>query len=145
MKAIPFEVLEAGLIMQFGSPVGLETYNRIQDVIKRYPEYFPWENLYNSIDSEVHSAFEEEKSVLYYSFWPRQKLDMKPGEGLIGYMNRKTSERKDEPAKDLKTCLNEMFVEEPKKQREYEKQLKVLWNKHYKKYGLKWKSENVKR
>lgn len=41
--------------------VGSDTYEEIERIIAKYPEYFPWETKYNSIPKEVHEAYIKEK------------------------------------------------------------------------------------
>ena len=59
-KDIPSEVYEAMCIGSL-SIVGMELYNRYQEIVKKYPEHFPWETKYNSIPSEVHEAYAIER------------------------------------------------------------------------------------
>ncbi len=39
-KDIPHEVMLVWAIESTGQPVGMETYNKVQEIYKKYPEWF---------------------------------------------------------------------------------------------------------
>lgn len=134
----PKEVIEVFAHLMLKRPVGEETYKRLQETINKYPEYFPQQHIYNSIPKEVHQKYQEEKLNLYYSFYPPSGAGMKEGEGLVGYMDRIQEENKNKPQKSMKEVIVEIFETAPKIKKEYEKEKRKLWNKHYKKYKLRY-------
>ena len=139
LENIPFEVQKVWVYQSLNQPVGLELYKEIESIIKKYPQYFEWEHIYNSIPKEVHSKYSEEKLDLYYSFYPPSGKDMKEGEGLVAY-TRIASESNIKKS-TLEEILNYIFVTAPKIKKEYEKEKRKLWNKHYKRYNLKFRDE----
>ena len=136
LENIPNEVAWVWAIQMSKSPVGMETYNKVQDVIDRYPEWFQQEHVYRNIPQEVKDSFESEKDVLHLSFFPRKEMDIKPGEGIFNWMKRQ------EPVvllkKDAEESFRRVFVELPAKEKDYKKQLKQLHLKHFKKYKYKF-------
>lgn len=112
---------------------GTELYKKINEVIDKYPKYFPQEYIYKNIPQSVKDDFELEKHDLYKKHNPFY-LDIKEGEGLIGYMNRKDEENKNKPKESLLETLQNVF----KKDLEYNKELRLLHDKHFKKYGYKF-------
>jgi len=136
MKDIPFEVIEAQCLLFLKNPVGMETYKRVEDTVKKYPEYFPWETKYNSINKSVHENYDKELSVLFDSFYPRTPMDIKPGEGIVAWESRQKVVKWGEPvdfdelSKNLTNKLN--------KDSDFKIAKKILWDKHYKKYKLKY-------
>jgi hypothetical protein len=94
LNDVPFEVQKVWVYQHLSQPVGLELYKEIEATIERYPEYFQWEHTYNSIPQEVHSKYSEEKLNLYYIFYPPSDINIKQGEGLVGYMKRIDEENK---------------------------------------------------
>jgi hypothetical protein len=64
---------------------------------------------------------------------------MKEGEGLVAY-TRRASESNIKKS-TLEEILNYVFVTAPKIKKEYEKEKRKLWNKHYKRYNLKFRDE----
>ena len=139
LENIPFEVQKVWAYQSLNQSVGLELYREIEASIEKYPQYFQWEHTYNNIPKEVHSKYSEEKLDLYYSFYPPSGKDMKEGEGLVAYTRRaiKSNIKKS----TLEEILNYVFVTAPKIKKEYEKEKRKLWNKHYKRYNLKFRDE----
>jgi hypothetical protein len=137
LENLPYEVIEVIAYQMAKRPVGLETYNKIKETIDKYPQYFPWEHLYNSIPSEVHARYNAEELSLYYSFYPPSGGGMKQGEGIVAYASRLNEENKNKPTQSLEECIKDMFQASVKRKKQYEKEKKKLWDKHYKKYNLK--------
>lgn len=137
MKDLPVNVIEAMFHLSNGSQVGLETYKRVEETVKQYPEYFPWETKYNSIDSSVHEKYEEKLSSLFNSFFPPTPMDIQPGEGIYAWSMRmnEVSLKNQEP---FSTKTIKAFTDKINKQYEFKKAKEKLWNKHYKKYKLKY-------
>lgn len=131
MKNVPNDVLEAMVYLFNNQPVGQELYHKIENTIIKYPEYFPWETKYNSIDSSVHGLYDKEKSDIYYRFYPRKEF--KKGKGMIAYINRQQELSESLPKRPLEKILKEII----EKEENYKKVEKTLWNKHYKKHKLK--------
>lgn len=133
---IPSEVFVVFQLQKLGCPIGTETYNKCQEVIKKYPEHFPWEAKYNSIPQEVHDAYSKELMDEFKS-----KFDSIPkGDGL---MKSLVSEGASKPRlKNFGEALRDMdnmFKEQHRQAEERLKKSKQLWDKHYKKYNLKYR------
>jgi len=138
MKDTPFEVIEAQCYLWAKNPVGGDTYNRIVKTVEKYPEYFPWETKYNSIDESVHKAYENEKELLYKSFFPTTPMDIQPGEGIYAWSKRISAEV---ISYNKPVDWDELFKNIKNRQERHEdfsKAKKKLWIKHYKKFNLKY-------
>lgn len=134
----PKEVIEVFAHLMLKRPVGEETYKRIQETINKYPEYFPQQHIYNSIPKEVHSKYSEEKLNLYYSFYPKKDSDIKLGEGIYSWVRRQEPVPLKITNLDIQELAEKVFVTAPKIKKEYEKEKRKLWNKHYEKYKLRY-------
>lgn len=138
MKNLPTEVIEAQCLLWLKNPVGSDTYNRVVETVKKYPEHFPWETKYNSIDDSVHRAYEDEKELLFNSFFPPTPMDIQPGEGMYAYMQRQNAE--------VISCnkpvdwdeLSRNMQNKQKRDEDFSKAKQKLWIKHYKKFNLKY-------
>lgn len=130
---IPDDVLFAWGIKASCGGVGLETYQKLEDTIMRYPEYFPWERKHASIPKEVHNAYHAEK-------YPDGAITITKGMGILELIEC-SKEEDAEPKKPSvwsREYIDEFFeaLEEP-----YKKYVadKALWDKHYAKFGLEYK------
>jgi hypothetical protein len=142
---IPNEVAWV-LCVQMGQiPLGRDGYEKAQSIIEKYPEHFPWEHKYKSIPKEVHEAFEAEcypergKSVeslfddLEVGDSLREQVKNQKSAGVIP-----TKLTKD----DFVRMLDEMEEAERKRKEEEraeEVRVKKIWDKHYKRYNLKYR------
>lgn len=134
MKDLPANVIEAMFHLSNGSQVGLETYKCVEETVKQYPEYFPWETKYNSIDKSVHEKYEDELSLLFKSFFPPTPMDIQPGEGIYAWSKRVS----EESFKNKEPFSTKTITDKINKEYEFKKAKEKLWNKHYRKYKLKY-------
>lgn len=125
--------------------VGLETYNKVLEVYKKYPRYFPQEYKYHFVvPEEVHIEYRKERDELRDGFYPHKPLGVYEGEGLVAYCKR--MEKENSPAKigitreDIEN-LFKSIDDEAKKEDNYNKNLKKVWDKYYKKYGIRFERE----
>ncbi|MBC7845579.1 MAG: hypothetical protein H7Y10_03705 [Flavobacterium sp.] len=112
---------------------GLELYQKINSIIDKYPEYFPQEHIYKNIPQSVKDLFSSEKYELYKKNNPFYN-DIKEGEGLVAFIERKNQESINKPKENLIDVILRMNNDE----QEYQKQLEILHNKHFKSYGYKF-------
>lgn len=135
---IPSEVMWVATIKYSGIRVSIETYNKMNDIIDKYPQYFQWEHKYNSIPSEVHEAFDRE---CYPQRYEPIVFDSN-SEGILAQMNKQQPINMGEGFNLLE--LFEKYQENLNKEREAEiakeKRVKAIWKKHYSKYKLKYRS-----
>lgn len=130
----PSDVLEVWVLQSLNQPVGLSTYERMKATIKKYPEYFPWETLYNSIPDEVHNAY-------------RKEVDPTWGEPIDWEKYRNVKESppivlKPYEGGDIAKMFDELFEAENKRRDEElaeRKRRMKIWKKHYSKYGLDYR------
>jgi hypothetical protein len=143
VKGLPEDVKEYFTIMSVtGGTMGIDLYRRCEKIIEDNPEFFPWEHKYKSIPESVHKAYLDEK-------YPERgsPLVEEKSEAFIGLIptlkefgNVTKFNTTDTPLDEL---LGEVFslqdrsVEEKK---ERERANKSLWDKHYAKYGLPYRS-----
>lgn len=129
---MPLEVQEV-IAYSYVKYVGRETMERINTIIDKYPEWFPWEHKYKSIPKEVHDAYYKEK-------YPNP--DFKP---LVKGIYEQMKEQPRETTftiNSLREIFNRLFDDDNEKAllRQYKKQQdKELWDKHYSKYNLEYR------
>lgn len=133
---IPDEVMWAMII---GFPhgnvrlVGVSTLEKIREIQKKYPEWFPWETLYDSIPQEVHDAYRNEA----YPDWDKP-IEFS-GKGVLDSLKEKapvyTGEVDPNWLDNLLTGINKQ------NDAAFEEDLRLsrIWNKHYSKYKLKYR------
>lgn len=141
---IPHEVAWV-LCVQMGQiPIGMDQWEKVQAIIEKYPEHFPWEHRYKSIPQNVHDAFKAEcyperaKSV--------ESLfdELEDGIGLIEQVKNQTcATMSTKFTKDDFVRFLDIMDENEKKRKEEESveeiRARKIWDKHYKKYGLKYR------
>lgn len=134
LNDVPSEVQWACIILNTSHGVGLETYERLEQIVAKYPEYFPWEDKYNSIPKEVHQAYIKEK----YPDMDKPIVCTNSGEGIMSAINKDVFVYKQKTAEEIMQWFKDLaaMVKEDNDKEEKEKQ---LWDKHYSKYGLKYR------
>lgn len=142
---IPEDVLWVWNIQQTAEGVGLDTYNEMETIIMKYPEYFKWDHKYSAIPKEVHEAYRAERdfnaNIQYKKY--TEKANEAGFHGLlptIRYMaaQQETIEFPKEH-KSLPEMFKDLFVVGEKnrlKEIENRRVQKELWDKHYEPYGL---------
>ena len=136
MKDIPWPVMKVGIYQQ-QKYVSSDTYKDIQQTIKDYPEYFPWETLYNSIEQSVHDNYLKEEVLLSESFYPPSEPFKDISKGIWAHV--RSVEPYIHSKEAIDNAMEELFVNKPAKEKEYQKQLRQLWDKHYKQFNLKFR------
>ena len=142
----PNEVAWVRLLQATQMPIGKDSYEKAQAIIEKHPEHFPWEYKYKSIPKEVHEAFEAEcypeKGKSVESLFD----DLEVGDSLREQVKNQKSAGVI-PTKftqdDFLRLFDEMEEHERKRKEEErveEVRVKKIWDKHYKKYGLKYRS-----
>lgn len=139
METIPNEVLKVLALKIYKRCVGLEEYKEIKNTIDKYPQYFKWEHIYKNIPEEFHNKYETEERILFLSFYPPKESNRKEGEGIWSWIRRQEPAPSKITARDLQEVVEHVFVTAPKIKKEYEAAKIKLWNKHYKKYKLKYR------
>lgn len=139
VNKLPSEVVEVMMYALSKQAVGLQTYKRLEATIEKYPEYFPWEHIYNNIPSQVHIDYMEQERLLFLSFYPLKESDIKGGEGIWSWVRRQGHPPSKITKEDLQELANQVFVVALKIKKEYETAKIKLWGKHYKKYKLKYR------
>lgn len=135
---IPAEVLEVWAIQIARQPVGIVTWERCNEIIKRNLEYFEWDHKYAKIPQSVHDAYKEE------AFPPFDYSKLQNKEEFIGLIPRISMLPDPEPQKQL--TIKEMLVnlfkgEQEARERKEAAHLKskALWDKYYSVYGLEYR------
>lgn len=138
---LPPNVLMVMTIIDEGRLVGSKTYQLCIDTINKYPEYFPWEHKYNSIPKEVHESF------LLEAFPKSIDNNFKPNDSKTGLFkqikNIGITYNPLETKRDFVDLLNNLMsdtIKNKKRKIESDKRLKKIWNKHYGKYQLEFRS-----
>lgn len=114
------ELFEAMFIKSL-SFIGTKQYDRLQEIISKYPEEFPWETKYRSIPKETHEAFNRE--------WEKE--------------GREIAQEDDFPDTSHLDPIESIFkisqYHDRRRLRLLRRQ-KQIWNRHYKPYGLNFRS-----
>lgn len=127
--------------------IGMSILEKIKEIQKKYPDWFPWETKYDSIPKEVHDAYYNEINP---PIQEDQEQIQCSGGGILEEI-KKMPELSFEydPHKvtmDDLTQAIKMLNEEQEAQIERCKQLKArkakekkIWDKHYGKYGIEYR------
>jgi len=120
-----------------GQTIGTAMMTKINEIIQRHPEWFPWEHKYWSIPNSVHEAYLKEK-------W--KEILARPsiinGEGLSAYVNKVNQEAgvyEYDKSKSLYDIMEKRKREQEMIHEEDERKNKALWDKHYESYGLDYR------
>ena len=135
MNNIPNEVIWASMLMQMNSSVGQDIANKVYEIIKKYPKYFPWETKYNEIPEEVHLQFREELLILQDRFFPSPSYSNK---GLYHQLREIAVHQPLITPEYLRESFEAMKANGDKHLL-FTKEKKKLWNKIYSKYKLKYR------
>ena len=134
------EVIWAYFMLKGRQPVGVKIHEQILDVVKKYPEHFPWESKYMSIPKEVHEAFYKECNP----DWDKPVEVLNDGKGLMEHIREQgTTAYTSSSNEDLARAFSDMVQWEENRRKEVdkrEKEVRRIWKKHYKKYSLPYKS-----
>lgn len=118
--------------------VGIDQHNKIREIQKKYPEWFPWETKYDSIPQEVHEAYKREAYPYLYEAIDVGAFDKKndwPTEAYVCDPDSFTFESMMKSISDMHKRQNE----EDRKRKQQKAKDRKLWNKHYSKYGLEYR------
>jgi len=141
IENIPPEVWNVKWIQHLGEPVGQQTYAKIQEVIAKYPQYFPWEHKYALIPQEVHEAFQNECYPDRFNYTLPDQSNV-PEAGFESQIKAQSIPYTYPSDKSFQQLFQEMIDAEEKRRRDEAKELKrcqTIWNKHYQKYGLSYR------
>lgn len=135
---IPEEVMWYACVYQrsinFG--VGGETIKRMREIEDKYPDWFVWEHKYRAIPLDVHAAYETEKRG------PDVVIGDLPEGGWFKMINEAVPVPLEFNFKSFEQMLTDHYDGMRKEyllKQEQRKKDKSLWDKHYKKYGLKYR------
>lgn len=125
---------------QFIQMVGTDQHNKIREIQKKYPEWFPWETEYDKIPQEVHEAYKREAYPYLYEAidvgaFAEDKKDTPPTEWETQTYEPFTYESFTKFVEEMYNNMNE----KEHKIKEGKAKAKKLWDKHYKKYGLEYR------
>ena len=146
-KKVPTDVMYVITMQNFGF-VGQDTLNRMNEIINKYPEWFPWETIYNNLPDEVHTAYLDEKypnrhePITYSLKDSGNDLIDAIGIGLYAQINKAKYEEPEQTDKCFAVMMKEfldMCDNELKEEKKRTAEDKALWDKHYSKYKLEFR------
>lgn len=139
-KEIPSEVMWAGMIIYCNQPVGTTVYEKIKEIVSKYPEHFPWETKYNNIPEEIHSAYrlEAHKEIIDYLKTPLFD-DVSLYEGVESQINKSGVNFYKEATKQDFIDFMDLLTKKEEDERKEDIRIRKIWNKHYKKYNLEYR------
>jgi len=134
------EIVEALFIMQ-RPYVGMSQLNRLNEIIAKYPEYFPWETKYRETPKEVHEAFRKEA---YPSIYEERPIEFTGGigGGIMDQIKKSTYTHPPKEPFNLVKAFEEAMnkqIEEERNQAKEEARVKAIWDKHYKPYNIEYR------
>lgn len=141
-KDIPNEVWWVFCLQYHRYPVGIKTYEKCQEIIKKYPEHFPWETKYNKIPKHVHDAyFKEVSGGKNYFIMP--EFDESQGKGLYSQIEEDSEKQKanytgEATIQNIKDLFEALGKNEERREKEKNDRIRI-WNKHYKPYRLEYR------
>lgn len=132
IQEMPEEVIWASFITL--NPIGLDTYIKVKEIMKKYPEYFPYETLYDSIPEEVHKAYQDHMERI----WERRirKFEKKP---TYPYPYSSGSPLTINSLWETVYQMEESYEREERRKRLRKRADRRIWNKYYKPYKLKYR------
>jgi hypothetical protein len=114
LDEMPMEVKRVFALQGLNQPIGLKRWKEIEEIIEKYPKYFPWETKYNTVPQEVHIAYSEEAYGMSF-----------------------INQIKNNDIKEYAPATMEEFLEIGKNHEP--KDFKTIWDKHYSKYGVEYR------
>ena len=125
---VPLEVFEVWAIQTAGQPVGMSTWDYCDAIIKKYPEWFPWEHKYDKIPKRVHEAY------------CKELMEPQPVEQESG-LPVTVQQIKESPVSftEMISCLFKSEQKRRESQQRERKRRKSIWDRHYKKYKLEFR------
>lgn len=122
----PPEVYEA-LIIGYRKYVSTKLYHRYLEIIEKYSKYFPQEYKYHFIvPKEVHDAYNKDITKHHSRYFSEGiSQGIKENSPMIGNFEL--------TRKDLEGLVSAVLNQRSDKRKE-----RKIWDKHYKKYGLKY-------
>ena len=146
-QEIPSEVFHVITIIQNGIPIGVKMYDLVLETIKKYPQYFPWETKYASIPQKVHDDYNKEignsdmdsleQMIKEYDSTKENSIT---GKGILGeILEAVNKEKEKKEVFNINMYVNSLIQEKEQYEREM-KRREDIWDKHYKKYGLKYRN-----
>lgn len=147
LKDVPDEVLSAWTVMKYQRYVGMDQWIKLNAIIRKYPEYFPWEAKYRSIPQEVHDAYYSDIQAAAEHIFSNSEDGIAIGiiPTLMNMDEQPIFKFKIVPDKPISEIFKDFFrekEEENKRAKKQQKKDKALWDKHYSKYGLNYKKQN---
>lgn len=131
---IPNECWWVFCIQKSGQPIGMDMFNKCQDIIKRHPQHFPWETKYNSIPDSVHEGYRNEvNGGVDLGIVPIFKGDnsgVSVGSEKVTY--------KPLTSDDLRQFFK-YFEDADERDRKSLSERKRIWKKWYRKFGLSYR------
>lgn len=148
LSDVPADVVWVWSVEAMYTHVGSAMYQKMNDIVAANPMYFPWEHKYESIPDEVHKAFNDEAYPDTFQ-WIESGKDIEPGVGLMQQLINESSKvvpmpavKNDAHAEQLWTEFFQREIDRRKQREEREAELERIWNKHYRKYKLEYRSRN---
>lgn len=140
---MPNDVFWVFALQISGTSVGLETYNKCVDIVKKYPNWFAWEHKYASIPQEVHDAYWEEIN-------PKFKLSFESNNKGILEATQEGTISSDEFEKNKQKSVVQLFEElmaseylNKENERKDRERRQAIWHKHYSKFNLEYKESFI--
>jgi hypothetical protein len=148
LSDVPADVIWVWSVEAMCTHVGSAMYQKMNNIVKANPMYFPWEHKYDSIPDEVHKAFNDEAYSDTFQ-WIEAGKDIEPGVGLMQQLVNESNKvvpyvpiQGEVEYEKVWTEFIQREIDRRKQREEREAELERIWNKHYRKYKLKYRSRN---
>src|SRR3990172_5884584 len=144
LSDVPGDVLTVWAYQVSGCPIGQNIYNMLQNIIKKYPDWFPFEAEYRKIPEEVHEAYHKECYPHYYKplkLWDNGDEEIS-GPGILPQTEAHAIDlSKPITIKDIEDCFKAAHERGRKAKEDQDKEERrkmIIWKKHYGKYKLSY-------
>jgi len=151
LKDVPNEdrnkLMMALVVMGAGCPVGRKLYDITNEMVDKYPDFFPQETAWRKVPCEVHEAYQKEYDALF----PPEPLPLLPdGTEPMGWKEVEVAVRHQAElrakAREIEPLTKESyqksldgFLARIEQDQQDEVRKRNLWDKHYKKYKVDYR------
>jgi hypothetical protein len=148
----PEDVWKVWVLQTSAIGVGMESIKFIEATIEKYPEYFEWEHKFKAIPESVYEAYLDEVYPDRHerAAWTLEDF-RKHHESVMAEADKSnatfTNDGSNETwLENLKWFVKQLDEEHDRKIAALKEEARKegIWNKHFKKYKLKYRSDNIR-
>lgn len=126
--------------------IGRSTLEKCIETIRKYPDHFPWEHQYTKIPNEVHEEFKDEMNPDRHKPVDWDWNNDPPRKSVMEQIKEKSYTYREVTYESVIKMLDDVITRENNERIAEQQQIareKTIWNKHYKKYNLKYRESFI--